>query len=188
MSTLRVDVFACDMPCRQCSMLLRWVFGLLPSHRPDGCEFTTTDFPEAVDVACRILADPTGDTMDLAAQLHDRPAWQRGRSFNPNTCGHCGHQADWHVLEDVISPRPPRPMAPRGRKPGPGAAMARDPRSRAGNLLDTVNRPGPNTEWPKTSGPFPRQGYESGISLADGPGWSGDAGWWQCRFRRPAFL
>ncbi|MFR9727198.1 hypothetical protein ACL02R_28130 [Streptomyces sp. MS19] len=102
MSTLRVDVFAFDMPCQQCSMPLRWVFGLLPSHRPDGSEFSTTDFPEAVDVARRILADPTGDTMDLAAQLHDRPAWQRGRSFNPNTCGRCGHQADWHVLDDVI--------------------------------------------------------------------------------------
>jgi hypothetical protein len=101
-STLRVDVFAFDMPCPQCSMPLRWVFGLLPSHRPDGSEFTTTDFPEAVDVARRILADSTGDTMDLAAQLHDRPAWQRGRSFNPNTCGRCGHQADWHVLDDVV--------------------------------------------------------------------------------------
>ncbi|MFD8970779.1 hypothetical protein ACFV0C_38380 [Streptomyces sp. NPDC059568] len=78
MSTLRVDVFACDMPCRQCSMPLRWVFGLLPSHRPDGSEFTTTDFPEAVDVARRILADPTGDTMDLAAQLHDRPPGSGG--------------------------------------------------------------------------------------------------------------
>lgn len=51
MSTLRVDVLAFDMPCQQCAMPLRWVFGLLPSHRPDGDEFTTTDFPEAVDVA-----------------------------------------------------------------------------------------------------------------------------------------
>ncbi|MFF7404419.1 hypothetical protein [Streptomyces murinus] len=102
MSTLRVDVFACDMPCQQCALPVRWVFGLLPSYRPDGSEFTTTDFPEAVDVARRILADPAGDTTDLAAQLHDRPAWQKGRSFNPNTCGRCGHQADWHVLDDVV--------------------------------------------------------------------------------------
>ncbi|WP_329240814.1 hypothetical protein OG223_53115 [Streptomyces sp. NBC_01478] len=102
MSTLRVDVLAFDMPCQQCAMPLRWVFGLLPSHRPDGDEFTTTDFPEAVDVARSILTDPAGGCMDLAAQLHGRPARQRGRSFNPNTCGSCGHQADWHVLGDVI--------------------------------------------------------------------------------------
>ncbi|MGW0420986.1 hypothetical protein [Streptomyces sp. NPDC003015] len=102
MSTLRVDVFAVDMPCQQCSAPLRWVFGLLPSHRPDAAEFTTTDFPEAVDMARRILADPAGDAMNLAAQLHDRPVWQRGCSFNPNRC-RCGHQADWHMLDDVIN-------------------------------------------------------------------------------------
>jgi len=93
---------AFDMPCQQCAMPLWWVFSLLPSHRPDGGEFTTTDFPEAVDVARSILTDPVGVSMDLAAQLHGRPARQRGRSFNPNTCGSCGHQADWHVLDDVI--------------------------------------------------------------------------------------
>lgn len=53
-------------------------------------------------MARRILADPAGDTMDLAAQLHDRPAWQRGRSFNPNMC-RCRHQTDWHRLDDVIN-------------------------------------------------------------------------------------
>ncbi|MER8073168.1 hypothetical protein ABTZ59_33420 [Streptomyces sp. NPDC094034] len=102
MSTLRVDVFAFDMPCRQCPAPMQWVFGLLPSHRPDGEEFTTTDFPEAIDTARRILAAP-GAAPDLAEQLNDRPAWQRGRSFNPNTCKACGHQADWHVLDDVIN-------------------------------------------------------------------------------------
>lgn len=187
MSTLRVDVFACDMPCRQCSMPLRWVFGLLPSHRPDGSEFTTTDFPEAVDVTRRILADPhrrhhgpgraTARPARLAAGAQLQPEYVRPLRA-PSRLARSRRRH---------SPCPPRPMAPRGRKPGPGAAVARDPRSRAGNLLDTVNRPGPNTEWPKTTGPFPRQRYERGISPADGPGWSGDAGWWQCRFRRPAF-
>jgi hypothetical protein len=101
-NTLRVDVLAYDMPCRQCALPLWWVFALLPSHRPRGDEFTTTDFPEAVEMAHRILADPSGDTADMAAQLRPRPAWQQGRSFNPNTCGRCGHQAEWHVLDDVM--------------------------------------------------------------------------------------
>ncbi|MGI5473343.1 hypothetical protein [Streptomyces sp. CA-132043] len=103
MSTLRVDVLAYEMPCERCSFPLWWVFGLLPCYRPRGEEFTTTDFPAAVDMARNILAAPDGDTADVAAQLHDRPAWQRGRSFNPNRCGACGHHADWDVLDDVLN-------------------------------------------------------------------------------------
>ncbi|MFF8919058.1 hypothetical protein ACF08M_38630 [Streptomyces sp. NPDC015032] len=82
---------------------MQWVFGLLPAHRPSADEFTTTDFPEAVDVARRILADPAGGTVDMAGRMHDRPTWQRGRSFNPNTCHHCGHHAEWHDLDDVTN-------------------------------------------------------------------------------------
>lgn len=100
MSALPVDVLAFDMPCQRCSISLRWVFGLLPSSRPVGGEFTTTDFPEAAEAARRVLS--AVGTMDLAAQLHDRPAWQRGRNFNPNACGRRGHHADWHVLDAVI--------------------------------------------------------------------------------------
>lgn len=103
MSSLQVDVLAYEAPCEQCSFPLWWVFGLLPSYRPSGEEFTTTDFPEAVAMARRILATPNGDTADIAAQLHDRPAWQRGRSFNPNRCSACGHHADWHVLDAIFT-------------------------------------------------------------------------------------
>ncbi|MFE9769551.1 hypothetical protein ACFYPC_34370 [Streptomyces sp. NPDC005808] len=78
------------------------MFGLLPSHRPSGGEFTTTDFPEAVDVARRILAARGGDGTELVGQLHDRPAWQRGRSFNPNRCRGCGHHAEWYVFDDIL--------------------------------------------------------------------------------------
>lgn len=103
MSSLQVDVLTYEAPCERCSFSLWWVFGLLPSYRPRGEEFTTTDFPEAVDMARRILAAPDGDTADVAAQLYDRPAWQRGRSFNPNRCGACGHHADWHVLDAILT-------------------------------------------------------------------------------------
>ena len=103
MGSLQVDVLAYEAPCEQCSLSLRWVFALLPSYRPRGEEFTTTDFPEAVDMARRILAAPDGDTADIAAQLQDRPAWQRGRSFNPNRCGACGHHAEWHHFDDILN-------------------------------------------------------------------------------------
>lgn len=103
MSSLQVDVLAYEASCERCSFSLWWVFGLLPSYRPRGEEFTTTDFPEAVDMARRILAAPDGDTADIAAQLHDRPAWQTGRSFNPNRCGACGHHADWHVFDGILN-------------------------------------------------------------------------------------
>lgn len=102
MSSLLVDVLAYEAPCERCSFSLWWVFGLLPAHRPRGGEFTTTDFPAAVEMARTILAAPDGDTADIAAQLHDRPAWQQGRSFNPNRCGACGYHADWHVFEKVL--------------------------------------------------------------------------------------
>lgn len=102
-SSLQVDVLAYESLCERCSFSLWWVFGLLPSYRPRGEEFTTTDFPEAVDMARRILAAPDGDTADIAAQLHDRPAWQRGRSFNPNRCSACGHHADWHVFDEILN-------------------------------------------------------------------------------------
>lgn len=52
------------------------------------------------------------------------------------------------------SPCPPWPMAPRGRRPGPGAAVARNPRSRAGNLLDTVNRSRPEYRAAEEKGPL----------------------------------
>lgn len=100
-STLNIDVLAHERPCPQCTFVLWWVFGLLPAHRPRGEEFTSTDFPEAVDMARRILAAPDGDTGDMADQLQERPAWQQGRGFNPNRCANCGNQAEWHVLEDV---------------------------------------------------------------------------------------
>ncbi|MFD7501412.1 hypothetical protein [Streptomyces sp. NPDC059850] len=103
MSSLQVDVLAYEAPCERCFFSLWWVFGLLPSYRPRGEEFTTTDFPEAVDMARRILAAPDGDTADVAAQLHDRPPWQRGRSFNPNRCGACGHHAEWYVLDAILT-------------------------------------------------------------------------------------
>lgn len=99
---LRVDVMAFAAPCERCGFELWWVFGLLPSYRPRSDEFTTTDFPEAIEIARRILADPDGDTADLARQLHDRPAGRRGRSSNPNQCGACGHQADWHTFEHIL--------------------------------------------------------------------------------------
>jgi hypothetical protein len=102
-SSLQVDVLAYEAPCQRCSFPLWWVFGLLPSYRPRAEEFTTTDFPEAVAMARRILAAPNGDTADIAAQLHDRPAWQRGRSFNPNRCAACSHHADWHVLDTILT-------------------------------------------------------------------------------------
>ncbi|MFI8977129.1 hypothetical protein ACIGO9_29900 [Nocardia asteroides] len=35
-----------------------------------------------------------------------QPCWgsavNAGRSFNPNICGHCGHQASWYTLESVV--------------------------------------------------------------------------------------
>ena len=100
--TLGIDVMAYEAPCERCGFSFWWVFGLIPSYRPRPEEFTSTDFPEAVQVARTILNHPDGDSADVAAQLHERPAWQKGRGYNPNRCGACGHQADWHMLEHII--------------------------------------------------------------------------------------
>ncbi|WP_189800705.1 hypothetical protein [Streptomyces tanashiensis] len=97
MSTLRVNVMAYEAPCQHCARPMPWVFGLLPAHRPRAEEYTTTDFPGAVGVARAILTAAA----TAGPVLNDRPAWQSGRSFNPNTCGHCGHQADWHALDAI---------------------------------------------------------------------------------------
>ncbi|MFI8160393.1 hypothetical protein ACIF6I_14395 [Streptomyces microflavus] len=101
MNSLRVDVLAFEAPCERCSFSFWWVFALLPSHRPRGDEFTTTDFPAAVETARDILADPDSEP-GLREQLADRPAWQRGRGFNPNRCASCGHQAVWHTFEKIV--------------------------------------------------------------------------------------
>lgn len=101
--TLGINVMAYEAACAGCGFEFWWVFGLLPAYRPAPEEFTTTDFPEAVDLARRILADPEGDTQDIARQLVDRPAWQKGRGFNPNRCSGCGEHADWHRLEGIIT-------------------------------------------------------------------------------------
>lgn len=101
-ATLGINVMAWDAPCHKCGFEFWWVFGLIPAYRPRSDEFTTTDFAGAVDIARRILGAPENDTQDMARQLADRPAWQRGRSFNPNRCGGCGFQDDWSSLEGVI--------------------------------------------------------------------------------------
>lgn len=100
-SSLQADVLTYEAPCERCSLSPSWVFGLIPSHRPRGEEFTTTDFPEAAAMPRRILATPDDDTTDAAAQLHDRPARQRDRSFNPNRRSAYGHHTDWHVLDTI---------------------------------------------------------------------------------------
>jgi hypothetical protein len=46
----------------------------LPSRQPRGDEFTTTDFPEAVEMARTILSAPDSE-IGLREQLRDRPAW-----------------------------------------------------------------------------------------------------------------
>ena len=80
---------------------MTWVFGLRPWYRPKFGELVTCDQPLAVEVTRDILRrEGLGD---LAAQLRPRPVRARGASFNPNTCGVCGDQADWRALNDVIS-------------------------------------------------------------------------------------
>lgn len=101
--TLGIDVLAYEDACAQCGFEFWWVFGLIPAYRPAPEEFTTTDFPESVDLARRILADHDSDTHDIARQLADRPAWQKGRGFNPNRCPGCGEQAGWGHLEGIIT-------------------------------------------------------------------------------------
>lgn len=101
MSTLRVNVMAYEAPCERCVTPMPWVFGLLPAHRPRAEEYTTTDFPGAVDVARRILTASAAGAAPVGPLLNDRPTWQRGRGFNPNTCRHCGHQAEWHTLDAI---------------------------------------------------------------------------------------
>jgi len=101
--TLGIDVMAHEAACARCGFEFWWVFGLIPTYQPAPEEFTTTDFPRAIDLARRILAAPDSDTQDMARQLEDRPAWQKGRGFNPNRCSGCGDQADWSHLEGVIS-------------------------------------------------------------------------------------
>lgn len=101
--TLGIDVMAYGAACGQCGFEFWWVFGLIPSYRPAPEDFTTTDFSEAVDLARDILADGDGATQDMARQLVDRPAWQKGRGFNPNRCSGCGEQAGWGRLEGIIT-------------------------------------------------------------------------------------
>jgi hypothetical protein len=79
---------------------MTWVFGLRPRYRPRVGELVTCDHPLAVEVARDILErEGMGN---LAAQMTPRPIMARGAGFNPNTYAACGHQADWHALDDVI--------------------------------------------------------------------------------------
>jgi hypothetical protein len=80
---------------------MTWVFGLRPWYRPKVGELVTCDQPQAVEVARDILQ--AEGLEDLATQLSPRPVGASGVSFNPNTCGACGAQADWQTLDDVIT-------------------------------------------------------------------------------------
>jgi hypothetical protein len=99
---LRLDLMALPGPCGCCGAEFWWVFGLLPSRRPRWFEFTSTDFPAAVDLAQQILATAGPLPYDVAGQLAPRPKWQRGRSYNPNRCPHCAVQEDWSALDGIL--------------------------------------------------------------------------------------
>jgi len=99
--TLFLEVWGYDFPCARCQGTMTWVFGLRPWYRPKVGELATCDQPLAMEIARDILQEE--GLGDLAAQLRPRPASARGVSFNPNTCGACGDQADWRVLDDVIT-------------------------------------------------------------------------------------
>ncbi len=99
--TLFLEVWGYDFPCARCQGAMTWVFGLRPRYRPKVGELATCDQSLAVEVARDILQ---GEGLgDLAAQLKPRPVGARGVSFNPNTCGICGDQADWQTLDGVIT-------------------------------------------------------------------------------------
>lgn len=133
--TLGIDVLAYEASCARCGSEFSWVFGLIPAYRPAPEEFTTTDFPESVELARRILADPEGDTEDMARQLVDRPAWQKGRGFNPNRCSGCGEQADWHRLEGIITEAYHYGEIRAAQRAGAGVAVASHPRTRSRHPL-----------------------------------------------------
>jgi hypothetical protein len=99
--TLFLEVWGYDFPCARCQGEMTWIFGLRPWYRPKVGELVTCDQPLAVEVTRDILEGKGLD--DLAAQLRPRPVRARGVSFNPNTCGVCGDQADWQALNDVIN-------------------------------------------------------------------------------------
>lgn len=95
--TLRVEVVGREEHCPSCSSSLWWLVAVQPAYRPDAGELIPVDYPEVIDLAKEVLAEQP----DLADQLAPRPAWQRGRGFNPNRC-RCGYQADWHYFEGVV--------------------------------------------------------------------------------------
>lgn len=99
--TLFLEVLGYDFPCARCQGPMTWVFGLRPWYRPKVGELVTCDHPRAVEVARDILR---GEGFGgLAAQLRPRPVSAQGMSFNPNACETCSDQADWRVLDDVIT-------------------------------------------------------------------------------------
>jgi hypothetical protein len=99
--TLFLEVWGYDFPCARCQGPMTWVFGLRPWHRPQAGELVTCDHTQAVEVARSILQE--NGLGSLAAQLRPRPAGAKGKSFNPNTCRACSNQADWRILDDVIT-------------------------------------------------------------------------------------
>jgi hypothetical protein len=99
--TLFLEVLGYGHPCAHCRRMMTWVFGLRPWYQPRVGELATCDHPLAVEVARDILKRE--ELENIAAQMRSRPVGARGASFNPNTCPSCGHQADWHTLDDVIN-------------------------------------------------------------------------------------
>ncbi|WP_429428526.1 hypothetical protein [Nocardia sp. GAS34] len=114
-STLLVDVMGYPHVCARCGTRQQWVWAVEARAlgRDGTVEAIATDQELPVHIARSVLT--AAGRPDAATLLGQRR--ERGRSFNPNVCAHCGHQECWHAFESVVvagahAPRDPIASAP----------------------------------------------------------------------------
>ncbi|MFF5037581.1 hypothetical protein [Nocardia salmonicida] len=115
--TLLVDVMGFPHICKKCGTEQQWVWAVEARAlgRNGMVEAIATDQELPVHIARSVLT--AAGRPDVAALLGDR--CERGSSFNPNICSHCGHRESWHSLESVVVAGAHAPRAPIASAPHP---------------------------------------------------------------------
>ncbi|MGC4989904.1 hypothetical protein [Nocardia salmonicida] len=115
--TLLIDVMGYKRICTRCGSEQQWVWAVEARAlgRDGMVESVATDQELPVHIARSVLT--AAGRGDVAALLGQRS--ERGSSFNPNVCAHCGHQERWHAFETVVVAAAHAPRAPIASAPHP---------------------------------------------------------------------